>query len=214
MRNAEDGAGFAMRKIGKVPPTFLAATPSGPLTLIPSMMADERDKDKLANSARLICFLAHYPDRCRGLARLRRVRWTARGLVRGALRGADAGAPGDDRPTGARPPTPRRDGSDRGGAQRNAGQQLKPPTACRRFRGGPGPGARNRDGAARPPQSAEETDQRTAGANWRSRGRGNLGQVRAGSAIGIRRFSSSEPRPAWQPQASRRRCRRSSMGLG
>ena len=36
LRKAEDGAGFAMRKIGKVPPTFLAAAPSGLLTFIPS----------------------------------------------------------------------------------------------------------------------------------------------------------------------------------
>ena len=55
MRRAEDGAEFAMRKIGKVPPTFLAATPSGLLTFIPSTMADERAKDNLANTARLIC---------------------------------------------------------------------------------------------------------------------------------------------------------------
>lgn len=55
MRKAEDGAGFAMRKIGKVPPTFLATTPSGLLTFIPSTMSDERTKDNLANTARLIC---------------------------------------------------------------------------------------------------------------------------------------------------------------
>ena len=55
MRKAEDGAVFAMRKIGQVPPTFLAATPSGLLTFIPSTMADERAKDNLANTARLIC---------------------------------------------------------------------------------------------------------------------------------------------------------------
>jgi len=29
LRKAEDCAGFAMRKIGRVPATFLAATPSG-----------------------------------------------------------------------------------------------------------------------------------------------------------------------------------------
>jgi hypothetical protein len=68
-------------------------------------------------------------------------------------------------PTGARPPTPRRDGLDRSGAQRNAIQQLKPSTACQRFRAGPRSGARNRYGAARPPQSAEETDPKSAGAD-------------------------------------------------
>jgi hypothetical protein len=55
LHKAEGCAGFAMRKIGRVPPTFLAATPSGLLTFIPSTMADERAKDNLANTARLIC---------------------------------------------------------------------------------------------------------------------------------------------------------------
>lgn len=55
LRQAEEGAAFAMRKIGSVPPTFLAATPSGLLTFIPSTMSDERAKDNLANTARLIC---------------------------------------------------------------------------------------------------------------------------------------------------------------
>ena len=108
-------------------------------------------------------FPADHPDRGRGFLRIRRVRWTARRLVRGALRGADAAPPGDDVPTGARPPTPRRDGPDRGGAQRDAVEQLKPATACQRFRGGPRSGARSRDGAARPPQSARETGLKSAG---------------------------------------------------
>ncbi len=55
MQKAEGCAGFAMRKIGRVPPTFLAATASGLLTFIPSTMSDERAKDNLANTARLIC---------------------------------------------------------------------------------------------------------------------------------------------------------------
>ena len=55
MRKAEDVAGYAMRNIGSVPPTFLAATPSGLLTFIPSKTADEQAKDNLANTARLIC---------------------------------------------------------------------------------------------------------------------------------------------------------------
>ena len=55
LHKAEGCAGFAMRKIGRVPPTSLAATPSGLLTFIPSTMADDRAKDNLANTARLIC---------------------------------------------------------------------------------------------------------------------------------------------------------------
>jgi hypothetical protein len=55
LRQAEDCAGFAMRKIGQVPPTFLAATPSGLLTFIPTALPDDRAKDKLARTARLIC---------------------------------------------------------------------------------------------------------------------------------------------------------------
>lgn len=55
LRQAEDGAGFAMRKIGQVPPTFLATTPSGLLTFILSTVESERAKDNLATTARLIC---------------------------------------------------------------------------------------------------------------------------------------------------------------
>jgi len=45
-------------------------------------------------------FPADHPDRCRRFLRLRGVRWTARGLVRGALRSIDAAPSGDGGPTG------------------------------------------------------------------------------------------------------------------
>jgi len=179
MRKAEDGAGFAMRSIGSVPPTFLAATPSGLLTFIPNTMADERAKDNRANTARLIC-----------------AAYAAAAVVLMFEAWMRLAPPGDDGPTGARPPTPRRDGLERGSAQRNAVQQLNPATACMRFRGGPRSGARNRDGAARPPPSAEETDLKSA------EGDGDLALLKAPSPVArdchlcARRFSSSKPRIA------------------
>lgn len=55
---AEQMAGFAMRNLGSVPPTLLAASPGGPIFFVPSAMGDERAKDNFANTARLIC-VAH-----------------------------------------------------------------------------------------------------------------------------------------------------------
>jgi hypothetical protein len=55
MARAEDAAGRAMRGLGRLPPTFLATTPAGLLTFIPSSLADARAKDSFANLARLIC---------------------------------------------------------------------------------------------------------------------------------------------------------------
>jgi hypothetical protein len=52
---AEGYAGFAMRKIGRVPPTMLAVSPEGLLHFLPENLADERAKDDFANIGRLIC---------------------------------------------------------------------------------------------------------------------------------------------------------------
>ena len=58
LAQAEHYAGWAMRKIGNVPPTMMALSPRGPLFFVPSAMTDDRAKDNFANTARLIC-VAH-----------------------------------------------------------------------------------------------------------------------------------------------------------
>ncbi len=58
LAQAEHYAGWAMRKIGNVPPTMMGLSPRGPLFFVPSAMADDRAKDNFANTARLIC-VAH-----------------------------------------------------------------------------------------------------------------------------------------------------------
>ena len=52
---AEGYAEFAMKNIGRVPPTMLAAAPEGLLHFIPESLADERAKNNFANIGRLIC---------------------------------------------------------------------------------------------------------------------------------------------------------------
>lgn len=52
---AQGYADFAMRNIGHVPPAFLAESPTGLIHFIPDSLKDERAKDNLANTARLIC---------------------------------------------------------------------------------------------------------------------------------------------------------------
>ncbi len=89
--------------------------------------------------------------------------------VPGALRGVDVAPRPARGPAGSGPPTPRRDGSDGGGAGRNSVQQLKCRHCLLRFRAGPRSSARNRDGAARPLQSAEEADWERVGCDWRAR---------------------------------------------
>ena len=49
------GDEFAMRNIGHVPPALLAESPTGFIHLLPDSLKDERAKDNLANTARLIC---------------------------------------------------------------------------------------------------------------------------------------------------------------
>ena len=58
LAQAEHYAGWAMRKIGNVPPTMMGLSPRGPLFFVPSAMTDDRAKDNFANTARLIC-VAH-----------------------------------------------------------------------------------------------------------------------------------------------------------
>ena len=58
LAQAEHYAGWAMRKIGNVPPTMMGLSPRGPLFFVPSAMPDDRAKDNFANTARLIC-VAH-----------------------------------------------------------------------------------------------------------------------------------------------------------
>jgi hypothetical protein len=52
---AQGYAEFAMRSIGHVPPALLAESPSGLIHFVPESLKDERAKDNLANTARLIC---------------------------------------------------------------------------------------------------------------------------------------------------------------
>jgi hypothetical protein len=52
---AQGYAEFAMRNIGYVPPALLAESPSGLIHFVPDSLKDERAKDNLANTARLIC---------------------------------------------------------------------------------------------------------------------------------------------------------------
>jgi hypothetical protein len=52
---AQGYAEFAMRNIGHVPPVLLAESPSGFIHFVPDSLKDERAKDNLANTARLIC---------------------------------------------------------------------------------------------------------------------------------------------------------------
>jgi hypothetical protein len=52
---AQGYAEFAMRNVGHVPPALLAESPTGLIHFIPDSLKDERAKDNLANSARLIC---------------------------------------------------------------------------------------------------------------------------------------------------------------
>jgi hypothetical protein len=52
---AQGYAEFAMRNIGRVPPSLLAETPTGPIHFIPSSLTDERAKNDFADTARLIC---------------------------------------------------------------------------------------------------------------------------------------------------------------
>jgi hypothetical protein len=58
LAHAENYANYAMRKVGRLPPTLFAATPNGLLTLMPESLADTGAKDDFANTARLMC-LAH-----------------------------------------------------------------------------------------------------------------------------------------------------------
>ena len=44
-----------MRNIGHVPPALLAESPTGLIHFVPDSLKDERAKDNLANTARLIC---------------------------------------------------------------------------------------------------------------------------------------------------------------
>ena len=48
-------AEFTMRNIGHVPPALLADSPTGLIHFMPDGMEDDRAKDNLANTARLIC---------------------------------------------------------------------------------------------------------------------------------------------------------------
>ncbi len=52
---AEGYASFAMKNIGRVPPTMLAISPEGLLHFIPESLGDERAKNDFANVGRLIC---------------------------------------------------------------------------------------------------------------------------------------------------------------
>ena len=52
---AQGYAEFSMRNIGHVPPVFLAESPTGLIHFVPNSLKDERAKDNLANTARLIC---------------------------------------------------------------------------------------------------------------------------------------------------------------
>ncbi len=55
---AERCATLSMRECGEVRPTFMILTGEGTLLLLPGNMADEREKDTSAMTARLVC-LAH-----------------------------------------------------------------------------------------------------------------------------------------------------------
>ena len=52
---AQGYAELAMRNIGHVPPALLADSPTGLIHFVPDSLKDERAKDNLANTARLIC---------------------------------------------------------------------------------------------------------------------------------------------------------------
>ena len=52
---AQGYAELAMRNIGHVPPALLAESPTGHIHFVPDSLKDERAKDNLANTARLIC---------------------------------------------------------------------------------------------------------------------------------------------------------------
>ncbi len=52
---AQGYAEFAMKNVGRVPPTMLAVTTDGLLHFLPESLADERAKDNFANVGRLIC---------------------------------------------------------------------------------------------------------------------------------------------------------------
>ena len=51
---ARDYAEFAMRNIGRVPPTMFAATPDGLLNFLPESLEDDRAKTDFANAGRMI----------------------------------------------------------------------------------------------------------------------------------------------------------------
>jgi len=51
---AQGYAEHAMRNIGHVPPELLAESPTGLIHFVPTSLKDERAKDNLANTARLI----------------------------------------------------------------------------------------------------------------------------------------------------------------
>lgn len=54
LRYATQYAEHAMRRLGRVPPTFLAETEQGLMAYFPEAMGDERAKDNFANTARLV----------------------------------------------------------------------------------------------------------------------------------------------------------------
>ena len=58
LANAEHYVGFAMRNMGRLPPTLFLIGADGPLMFIPDNLADDHAKDDFATTARLLC-IAH-----------------------------------------------------------------------------------------------------------------------------------------------------------
>ena len=58
LANAEHYAGYAMRNMGRLPPTLFLIGAEGPLMFVPDNLADDNAKDEFATTARLLC-IAH-----------------------------------------------------------------------------------------------------------------------------------------------------------
>jgi hypothetical protein len=63
MAQAGHYAEFCMRNSGSMPPTLFLLGDQGPMMFMPRTLADERDKDNFAETARLVC-IAHAATAC------------------------------------------------------------------------------------------------------------------------------------------------------
>jgi hypothetical protein len=63
MAQAGHYAEFCMRNSGSMPPTLFLLGDQGPMMFMPRTLADDRDKDNFAETARLVC-IAHAATTC------------------------------------------------------------------------------------------------------------------------------------------------------